>query len=318
MQNRILFLDYARVIAAFLVVFAHLYSTDSTVRLYIYAFHMPFFYLVSGILHKEVDDITILKKGIKSLLIPSFVYLTIGLFILSLANGNNIIDMAINTVQNFYKGEAMPANSIVWFLFSLLYVKIMSNFFIHHGHIIKSLIILLFLSFLVYPHWAEPFYFDTSLMALPFYLFGFYTKDLFINTNKQNKKWWIGVIFFLILTVCLTLINGRVSMVGCHYGIRRWPINVSLFYLNGIIGSMMLICLSFMFKKQMKACEIAALSLISIVGFQGIFIHFYSKHIGFNQNILMTILSTTIIIILCCILHALLKRYVPWAVGAKK
>ena len=56
-NNRILYLDYARTIALFLVVFAHLYSVDSSVKLYVYAFHMPFFFIVSGMLHRDSDYI---------------------------------------------------------------------------------------------------------------------------------------------------------------------------------------------------------------------------------------------------------------------
>ena len=54
-QNRILYLDYARSIVLFLVVFAHLYTHDSSVKLYVYAFHMPFFFLVSGIVRKDEE-----------------------------------------------------------------------------------------------------------------------------------------------------------------------------------------------------------------------------------------------------------------------
>ncbi len=83
MKERILFLDYARTIALFLVVFAHLYSVDSNVKLYIYAFHMPFFFIASGILHKDENIIHLVKKLIKKLLIPFCIFLFIGYVFLS-------------------------------------------------------------------------------------------------------------------------------------------------------------------------------------------------------------------------------------------
>lgn len=53
-NNRILLLDYMRVVTAFLVIFGHLYdpTPDNYVRMFIYQFHMPLFFVVSGMLHR--------------------------------------------------------------------------------------------------------------------------------------------------------------------------------------------------------------------------------------------------------------------------
>lgn len=53
-HNRILLLDYMRVVTAFLVIFGHLYdpTPDNYVRMFIYQFHMPLFFIVSGMLHR--------------------------------------------------------------------------------------------------------------------------------------------------------------------------------------------------------------------------------------------------------------------------
>lgn len=76
MTDRYSILDSARVLGAFLVVFAHLFATYSDERLFIYAFHMPFFFLVSGMLHKYNDKIQIVKY-FKKILIPAALYFTI-------------------------------------------------------------------------------------------------------------------------------------------------------------------------------------------------------------------------------------------------
>ena len=53
-NQRVAYLDYARVIVALLVLVGHLVTYDcrGNGRMYIYAFHMPFFFMVSGIRHK--------------------------------------------------------------------------------------------------------------------------------------------------------------------------------------------------------------------------------------------------------------------------
>lgn len=67
-ENRIYYLDFARCLAMFLVIFAHCFVNSSDVRLYIYAFHMPFFFVVSGMLHKQG------KQNLKRLLFPTLFF----------------------------------------------------------------------------------------------------------------------------------------------------------------------------------------------------------------------------------------------------
>ena len=82
--KRIIWIDYAKVIGIFLVIFAHLYTSEGTssenvVRTYIYGFHMPFFFLISGCLYKvrEGGLKQALLLNIKKLLIP---YLCLNVF----------------------------------------------------------------------------------------------------------------------------------------------------------------------------------------------------------------------------------------------
>jgi polysaccharide biosynthesis protein PslL len=74
MEKRDLRIDIARGIAIFSVVLAHL-DTGLKGQI-IYLFHMPFFFIVSGYLHRvDRDEIGFLRKKITSLLVPYFGYL---------------------------------------------------------------------------------------------------------------------------------------------------------------------------------------------------------------------------------------------------
>ena len=69
-NKRLPYLDYARVFVAYLVILGHLLlSSNTTLRPYIYSFHMPFFFLVSGMLHKDMGCIA-WNKYFKTLLTP--------------------------------------------------------------------------------------------------------------------------------------------------------------------------------------------------------------------------------------------------------
>ena len=66
--KRIEWLDIAKGIGIFLVVYAHARAPYNS---YIYNFHMPFFFLISGILYKSGGDVkTYILKKVKTLYIP--------------------------------------------------------------------------------------------------------------------------------------------------------------------------------------------------------------------------------------------------------
>ena len=110
-KERLPYLDYARVFVAFLVIFGHsLLKNEELVRPHIYAFHMPFFFLVSGMLHKDMWCIA-WKKYLKTLIVP-FLFFNLIFFILwpifgrigiwdkSFSSGDSIISIYYNFLQN--------------------------------------------------------------------------------------------------------------------------------------------------------------------------------------------------------------------------
>ena len=71
-KMRFVYLDHARAIGAYLVIFGHLLPYDNVIpRMYIYSFHMALFFMISGLLHKETGSIQI-KKFFITLILPVF------------------------------------------------------------------------------------------------------------------------------------------------------------------------------------------------------------------------------------------------------
>ena len=80
-KARYVFLDYARIIVAFLVIYGHLYTPNphNFVRVFIYQFHMAFFFFVSGLFHKYCGRINY-EKYAKKILVPMIFF--VGVFFL--------------------------------------------------------------------------------------------------------------------------------------------------------------------------------------------------------------------------------------------
>ena len=136
-MERILLLDYARIGAALLVVFGHLYdpSPDEVLRTFIYQFHMPLFFFISGMLHRPKS----LSSLARRLLWPVVVFygfyhlLSYPVYHYGLWEGDYaayqsgfvpflctvFADMGRCFVQNKGLGPS-------WFLIALFYVKVLS------------------------------------------------------------------------------------------------------------------------------------------------------------------------------------------------
>ena len=187
LKNRIPFLDYSRVFAAYLVILGHLLPYDNIVpRMYIYSFHMGFFFLVSGMLHKKVDFIP-WKKYVRTLIVPAIFFnillwmLEAPFWYLGLWNyqvrfgvdlPNSLFELlgitGLNTVKAFLLGGGYHACSgPCWFLIALFVCKVAADLIDRYGKIA------LFVSICVFgvtAYWRHNFlFFGSSFMALPFF-----------------------------------------------------------------------------------------------------------------------------------------------------
>ena len=235
MEKRIEFIDNSRSIALFLVVFTHLYAVDSNTRLYVYAFHMPFFFLISGMLHKEAEFGSLLEKMSKRMLIPFLFFLSCGYFFFVISSHSLSTNIISQSIKGIVFGKSIKANDILWFLLVLFNVRIIGN------SIIKDPLLSLpfFLFAYIVTSWFHfnHFYLGTTLMALPFYLIGNYLKG-YIYLFVQWRFSPIIACFFILLSVVISNINGRVSMAGFVYGHATNPLlSIIFFYINGLLGS---------------------------------------------------------------------------------
>ena len=311
MKERILFLDYARTIALFLVVFAHLYSVDSNVKLYIYAFHMPFFFLASGFLHKEDNLKHLISKLSRRLLIPFCIFLFIGYLFHTLAAHSSVL----GSITGILLGKSIAANDILWFLLVLFQVRIIGSIIIRQPFPSLLLFGVLFVAFNYCQ--LNILYFGTTLMALPFYLYGHYAKE-FIQRIVKSRWSLLFSLLFLCMTIIISYYNGKVSMMGISYGKYDLTVlRVLFFYINGIAGSLMLMCVVGGVKRENQWLLLPSKCALSIVGLQVIPIMIWYWTIGFNQNYFMSLIYTLLIMALCVIFHLFVERRANWIVGGK-
>lgn len=328
-KERLPYLDYARVFVAFLVIFGHsLLKTEELVRPHIYAFHMPFFFLVSGMLHKDLGHIA-WGKYLKTLIVP-FLFFNLIFFILwpilgragiwdkSFSSGDNIISIYFNyfqnTIINVFKGKA-PPDGPTWFLLALLWCKLITDAITQRRWILPAVLCIVFGISLVVFHNRTLLRIGNALMVMPFFYGGFRYK-------KQIQQWcgkrWalIAGIALLLINIPLTRLNGRVSTDAVWFGKITSPINVIIFYINAFASSfgVLAICMKF---KSRPIITLSAKALITILCVQNLFIYIYRNHCD-QTNLWLDIIISVIVFIACVLIHQLLDRYLPFAVGKYK
>ena len=180
MTQRINWIDWAKVFAIYLVILGHHISKDvegeSLVKNFIYAFHMPFFFFISGYLFKEPKSILhLLKKGIKGLIIP---YITLNILVNILLLPSFMVSKHIPLYNIFYflTGQAVGDAGPTWFLVCLFEVWIISFLIlkinIKYQFFCVLISIIIAYTFPYHLWWGI----DVCFAAIPFFLLGFHMK----------------------------------------------------------------------------------------------------------------------------------------------
>lgn len=289
-MQRLAFLDLSKVIVTILVIFGHLYDSDTPERLYIYAFHMPFFFFVSGMVHKNTENKEMIIKCINTLIIPAILFLSVSILCYP---QYGVINSIHRIGHSIIKSDDIFCNGVTWFLFALFWVKILANIFIRNKKI-GSLILLAFVFF----YFKNFLFIGQAVLCLPFYLMGYYLKNKIVSLSKYKT---LSLMSIPLLGLCfyITTINGRVSCFSTTYGN-----SILLFYLNGVIGSLMVLTFSFLLSKRVRIIELISGSLISAVGLQRIFYNMSFLYFPMNeQPYYVSIPLSIIILLLCSICH---------------
>lgn len=328
MNKRIIWVDNAKAIGIFLVVFGHLSNPDFVTNI-IYSFHMPLFFFLSGLVFSANPDVSkfMLKKA-KSILIPYFIFgiLTymFWLFIgrkygadatMDLPWWKPIIGMFYSVGTNGWMQHNIP----LWFLtclylselFLLLLLKITKNIAVW---LICISVIGYILSLYAIP--IFPWSLNTVPQAMLFLGAGFLAKR-FIREPKN-------VYAFMIFAICILgayfiePLNGRVDMNSNSYG------NWLLFVTSAALGISAIIVLSqkinFTFVNMVGQHTLIIFLLHGVATsvFKGVVVFGLGFSLDiFESNITVNLLLTTAVLLSLTALSMVITKITPWAVGAK-
>jgi fucose 4-O-acetylase-like acetyltransferase len=316
MMQRIPLLDYARVFTAFLVILGHLLPTSpvSPLRVYIYQFHMPLFFLISGMLDKHIDFKEYLKKNVLLLLLPIITF-TLLFFSVNVVRSGlaNSIEILLNSISAFFTSNVILINPTLWFLIALFNAKLLSVLFVKIG-VVPSAII--WLALLVGTFHFNPLFFASTTMIMPIYMLGYCFKKQILALSEYKWFKFVWIIGFLLVAIIMYY-NGRVSTNRAWYGngeVGLQPLRIFLFYLSSLNGTFAIISLSSVFKRGGAWLKLTAESLITMMCIQYLFINVFNSFIG-SFSILGKFVEALVVMIACVISHFLITKYTPFMIG---
>lgn len=244
---RIFWLDNLKALGIFLVVFGHMIPV-SRLQQYIYSFHMPLFFFVSGYLfdQSKYNFGQFFRRRFSTLIIPYLFFATLcflfWFFIvrnLSIAGKSLATDPLIPLIGIFYGvawGEyRVPMSIALWFLPCLFVLEIVF-YFVRNRYFL--LLVFAIIGYIVtFLPFRLPWGSDVALTGIVFYGMGHFYKDTW-TTNKA-----LPFLFAFHFAFCF--LNTPVDMNGLVYG------NIFYFYISACSGVLFYSALCKFIKKNM-------------------------------------------------------------------
>lgn len=260
-QRRLDFIDVAKGFGILFVVWAHILLVGWTHRA-IYAFHMPFFFFVSGLLFNKgkYDSFCgFVAARARRLLIPYVLY-SVGSWIVwalfRLLRGDEVSSYFMPLLQTVIaqgSGAYMVHNSALWFVPCLFVTELMFFFIAKAGKYLPIVICAIIATVGVFlAHWLGqrylfclPWNLDAAFYALLFYGAGNLLKEK-ISLDELNRKivasprlWWLIWAILTAALLWLAMFFGECSMGSSSYGCSE-----GIFFLRAFVGCAALLLFS--------------------------------------------------------------------------
>lgn len=210
-MKRLRYIDIAKGMAILCMVLGHTYSIQEKpfIFVWIYSFHMPLFFITSGILYRikksgEEKYSNLIQKKIKTLLIPYLIWNTIYQIFISILNSLGEKNIWITNLQRiiYFNGSAM------WFLPVMFIASLIFLVTIKNKYLNIVLGIILGIVGINMPEGSQML--EVLLRAFVGVIFieiGYYFYDIYINNFSK---------IILVIVICLDILgawkNGLVSL----------------------------------------------------------------------------------------------------------
>lgn len=332
---RIEWLDAVKGFAILLVMLGHsgISKQNTEVYAWIYSFHMPLFFIASGIVFSKGEKgfIVFIKKKVRTLLVPSIVFQVIQIafqILYSRFLGGESINVGEKIIGIFiqYRGTAFEGG--LWFLPCLFLMEICAYAILSIKNCkirCASVMLLTVLAGIYQTVIRQPqiWYVDIVYSNFVFFYAGYELKKVLVS----RKPRWILIVSLFVIHLISRVWNYQISGHSCDLYWNQYG-NQFLFYIAGFSGSLFIIMMFSKLDVRIGSLRfLGANSLIFYVLHQNIVMpvaNFLLKYFmdASSQNqvyaMVYCCLKTTITILLVVPCVLILNRFFPCLIGKKR
>lgn len=339
-MRRIAYIDYGKAIGIIVMIVGHIAlntNLPAWVSHYIHAWHMPIFFLLSGILWKDIEagnGKKFIGRKISTLLVPYFVWGIVSWIIyigFNAFSSKENLDKALNSIYYVltYNTEFFPINGAMWFLTAMFAAQMMYVaicFIARNNLLVKGIGVTVAAGIAWYLTtilevrlvWGI----DSAMAALPFMYLGNVIRIKVLDNEKWKKRTdnpsFLLIGMGLVISIFGIFQNAEVNLRTLKYG------NVFLFYLNACISCLAILALAKKLDKIWKNRMLTYIGRSSIC-----FLIFNQLILAFTYRIFdklfaveyvwaETIISLVIVLIACGVINEIVKRFFPMLLGYTK
>ncbi len=247
--GRIQWIDIAKGIGIILVIIGHV-SINANINDFIYSFHMPLFFIISGFLYKPKKNFV--KNKVRSILIPYFVFSIVSFIYWFFIERffRNQENPPLNLFFNIFLARGGDDNYlfnvVMWFLPCLLMTEILFYFLISkwNGKCLKYIILISSIIGYVYPKITSirlPFCLDIVFTSIVFYYLGYLLKNKVKEKKflpKRNILYYGIFIILIFIVAVLSILEYGANMNNLRYNYYL------IFYVTAILGFYMVYIIS--------------------------------------------------------------------------
>lgn len=195
--NRIIWIDWAKSILIYLMIVAHTSQISKTTDVLICGFHMPAFFILSGLLiHFSGNVKNTIVKSFKRLIIPALFFTGVNYVVFLIkhivhdsCDFDSCIVKPILGLVIYDRSIAHPICGVIWFLVVLFLAKIVMELidrFKFKNHIIVLVLLLgTYILGCFEPDFGLLYYPKRLLLVLPFLYVGLFSKNILLRNDVK-------------------------------------------------------------------------------------------------------------------------------------
>lgn len=224
-KKRELCFDIAKGIGIILMIIGHCGIKNQYVRNFIYSFHMPLFFIISGYFFKCREDKELLKRNFKRLIIPYIITcLCIIMYkVFRLILDKNFIEILETTKKwglaslygsGSYEPFGIRYIGAIWFLWGLFFSLYFVNITRKYKYQYLYIIIIAYIGYKTSQYIWFPLSIQSGMVASIFVYLGLLARKNDIFNQKISRFLMLGMIFVVIFC---TFYCGKLYMVKNYY-----------------------------------------------------------------------------------------------------